>query len=715
MSADVDDPVPSRNPGGEAIGTPSVGAIDKRSQPAHLLFSSPCLYSAMAFTTPTDDLNSPQASSSGSEGLYKEHEGSVLTAMHDEQALEHLLENLPDEKVLKRPFRCRLGTKQAAIPPFLDRRPSARSQLVALGKLAVVDAPPSPAATPISIDQIPQAPSPSIPERHLQDEHMGMDICREMVIPSDSLATDGYEHDTLPTDEPHTHVSSQERSSPDVSVPVTLNSTDTNEVSVANPCHVQEGGLEHDGRLHETVMEETDVAAEIGDGVVQHPTNTDLNVAEEVHAEEPPRTPEYVSSPPSPNADSQPSARSHHTRGRKRMPDPSTPKRNPKRPKKRSTSDRVDAVQEELLAKANQLMDDSVTVHDIIFVFERFALQRDYIATRGDADHRDQDEPQQQDPNRHLGLKKWWDGLGAHKNGERWEKCLQRVFAGLFYGQYADERDAFDKRKKKGNLPHPSEMYVDVCSPETIILDGKLPSEQAFAARAQAKRHFQNEVQKKKLWGEMQKRYGIAVFLLLNPTLQEDHVRRLRESNLGLLLDHIDERHPSLKQDIQGLSDHLSYYIDKGRLPTRKLRFEELSRSELESECFKGLSLSDMFKPLEPPAENAPCESPSGSHVEGHGDATEKVSAHAPPPPDQSRPASSSSSSLRDVDEPPTPRMDVDSRIDCLPDIFDTAADTPGSSPAGYSTYEGEFEHYHNQVMASRDPNYDFSSTVWQY
>ncbi|ELR10089.1 hypothetical protein GMDG_04489 [Pseudogymnoascus destructans 20631-21] len=337
-----------------------------------------------------------------------------------------------------------------------------------------------------------------------------------MAIPSDSLAADGYEHDTLPTDEPHAHVASQERPLPDVSVPGTPNPTDTNEGSVANPSHVQEGGLEHDGRLHETV------AAETGDGVVQHPTNTDLDVTQEVNAKEPPRTPEYVSSPPSPNADSQPSAKLHHTRGRKRMPDPSTPKRKPKRLKKRSTSDQVDGVQEELLAKANQLMYDSVTLHDIIFVLERFALQRDYIATRGDADHRDQDEPQQQDPNCQLGLKRWWDGLGAHKNGERWEKCLQRVFAGLFYGQYADERDAFDKRKKKGNLPHPSEMYVDVCSPETIIPDAKLASEQAFAARAQAKRHFQNEVQKKKLWGEMQKRYSIAVFLLLNPTLQED-------------------------------------------------------------------------------------------------------------------------------------------------------------------------------------------------
>ncbi|OBT51202.1 hypothetical protein VE04_07720 [Pseudogymnoascus sp. 24MN13] len=228
--------------------------------------------------------------------------------MHDEQALEHLLENLPDEKVLSYIF-VHLHRRQAAIPLFLDRRPSARSQLVALGKLAVVEAPPSPAATPISIDQIPQAPSPSIPERRLQDDHVGMGICWR---------------DTLPTDEPHAHVASQERSLPDVSVPGTPNPTDTNEGSVANPSHVQEGELEHDGRIHETVALETD------DGVVQHPTNTDLDVAQGVHAEEPPRTPD-VSSPPSPNADSQPSAKLHHTRGQKRMPHPSTSKRKPKR------------------------------------------------------------------------------------------------------------------------------------------------------------------------------------------------------------------------------------------------------------------------------------------------------------------------------------------------------------------------------------------------
>ncbi|OAF62117.1 hypothetical protein VC83_01475 [Pseudogymnoascus destructans] len=189
-----------------------------------------------------------------------------------------------------------------------------------------------------------------------------------MAIPSDSLATDGYEHDTLPTDEPHTHVSSQERASPDASVPGTPNSTDTNEGLVANPSHVQEGGLEHDGHLHETVMDETAVAAETGVGVIQpRPTQTSTS------------------------------------------PRRSTLKSRPR----------------------------------LVKMFHR--LQAPTRIPK--------DELQLQDPNRQLGLKKWWDGLGAHKNSEKWEKCLQGVFAGLFYGQYADERDAFDRRKKKGNLP----------------------------------------------------------------------------------------------------------------------------------------------------------------------------------------------------------------------------------------------------------------------
>jgi hypothetical protein len=338
-----------------------------------------------------------------------------------------------------------------------------------------------------------------------------MGICREMARPSGSLATDGYEHDSLPTDEPGV--------SPDAFVPGTPNSTDINEGSVANPSLVQEGGLEHDGHPHELVTEETAALAKAGDGAVQHSTNTALDLAQAVHAEEPLQTREDVSSPSSSNADYQPSTKSRPPR-RKRMPDPSTPEPESERPKKRTTADQV---QEELLEKANQLMDDSLTVHDIIFILDRFALQRDSIATRGDhADHTDQDEPQQQDPDRLPGLKKWWDGLGVHENGERWEKCLQRVFAGLFYGQYVDERQAFDERKKKGNMPHPIEMYLDVCFPETIIPDGELPSEQATAARDRAKRRFQNEVQRKKLWVMMLKRYGMAVFPLLHATLQED-------------------------------------------------------------------------------------------------------------------------------------------------------------------------------------------------
>ena len=245
------------------------------------------------------------------------------------------------------------------------------------------------------------------------------------------------------------------------------NSTDTGKGSVANPSLVQEGGLEHDVHPHEHVVEEAAVPAEAGDGAVQHSTNTPLDVAQAVHVKGLPQTPEDILSPSNPNADSQPSAKSHPPRRRKRMPDPSYPEPEPERPKKRSSADQV---QEELLAKANQLMDASVTVHDIIFVLERFALLRNSTATRGHhADHTDQDEPQQQDPDRRLGLKKWWDGLDVHEKGERWEKCLQRVFAGLFYCQYVDERQAFDERKKKENLPHPSEMYLTCTPPRSLF------------------------------------------------------------------------------------------------------------------------------------------------------------------------------------------------------------------------------------------------------
>jgi hypothetical protein len=205
-----------------------------------------------------------------------------------------------------------------------------------------------------------------------------------------------------------------------------------------------------------------------------------------------------------------------------------------------------------------------------------------------------------------------------------------------------------------------------------------------------------------------------------------------------------------LRDDLQGLSDHLSYYIDKGRPPAQKLRFEELSRSELESECFKDLSLSDLFKPYEPPAANAPSESPSTSersHEDGDRALSEEASVYASPPQDLSQPASPSLLSPRDIDEPLTPRTEVDPGAVTLSDSFDTVTDAPGSPPAGFlspldNTYapssmvslwplvreqaaskmvqdDGEFDHYHKHIIASRAPNNEFwvpdNSPVWQY
>jgi hypothetical protein len=56
-------------------------------------------------------------------------------------------------------------------------------------------------------------------------------------------------------------------------------------------------------------MDETTAPAEAGDGAVQDSAHT-ANVAQAVHAEEPPQSQEDISSPSSPNTDSQSSARS---------------------------------------------------------------------------------------------------------------------------------------------------------------------------------------------------------------------------------------------------------------------------------------------------------------------------------------------------------------------------------------------------------------------
>jgi hypothetical protein len=61
---------------------------------------------------------------------------------------------------------------------------------------------------------------------------------------------------------------------------------------------------------------------------------------------------------------------------------------------------------------------------------------------------------------------------------------------------------------------------------------------------------------------------------------------RLKEAELSVFFDRIDVELPCLKDDLQGLSDHLSFFIEYGQLPPRKLQFELLSKDQLESMRF---------------------------------------------------------------------------------------------------------------------------------
>jgi hypothetical protein len=174
-------------------------------------------------------------------------------------------------------------------------------------------------------------------------------------------------------------------------------------------------------------------------------------------------------------------------------------------------------MQEELLVRATQSIGDIVTVDNIIFIHERLALLRDSSSLQGkQIDYTQGNAGHQQD------LKRLWGCIGFHEKAERWAKSLQRACAGIFYGRYIDEREAFNKWNTNATLLHPIEMYVDVCFPETIIRRGAVATERAIAARAQAKRKFQNEVQRKKLWVMMNRRYGVALFFLLSTSLQDE-------------------------------------------------------------------------------------------------------------------------------------------------------------------------------------------------
>lgn len=195
---------------------------------------------------------------------------------------------------------------------------------------------------------------------------------------------------------------------PDAIAPSSPNSTDVNEASVTNLSLVQQVELEHGGHPYEPAVDETAGPAEAGDGTVQDSTSTALDVAQTVQVGEQPQNQEDILPSPNPNADSESSAKSCPGR-RKRTSDYSTPEPQPEKPRKRSTADQV---QEELLARATQSIDDTVTIDNITFVHERLALLRPEGAHADDTSRK---EPQQQDTDRRQGLKKLWDCIGFHE------------------------------------------------------------------------------------------------------------------------------------------------------------------------------------------------------------------------------------------------------------------------------------------------------------
>jgi hypothetical protein len=139
-----------------------------------------------------------------------------------------------------------------------------------------------------------------------------------------------------------------------------------------------------------------------------------------------------------------------------------------------------------------------------------------------------------------------------------------------------------------------------------------------------------------------------------------------------------------LKDDLQGFSNQLSYYIEYSRLPAQKLRIEELSRDELESKCFTELSMRALFKPNESPVAKPPNYGPSigeGSPVEGGLAGLQNLSVDVYALQDLPQdPVSPSTLSSRDAEEPLTAITEVHSVPDTFSDSFDNAAHTPGHS-----------------------------------
>jgi hypothetical protein len=171
-------------------------------------------------------------------------------------------------------------------------------------------------------------------------------------------------------------------------------------------------------------------------------------------------------------------------------------------------------------------------------------------------------------------------------------------------------------------------------------------------------------------------------------------LQRLHRDNLALLLDRIDAEFPSLREDLQGLSDHLSYYIDYGHLPPEKLRLEFMSRDELGPMRGQEWSLRDVFEPCGLRAAKSlyddPLTSDGGFPVESDSTTPDSIFIDVYRHPNPSQLTSLSAPSPSDVEEPLTPMAEVAPITEvhsCAATIsgnFDKATDTLGHSLAEY-------------------------------
>ena len=409
-----------------------------------------------------------------------------------------------------------------------------------LRRLFLPDGLPSPAATPLPVDQSSQTPSPSTPEKRIQagqEDDRGKAVSREGATPLNSALMDDGENDGWPAGDLDIHYPSQEMAStnPEIGTPGLISRDE--DFTMLGPMQRAEPGHGNLARCrHQPVVgiDEMGELEEVYDGIIQDSTSMILDVVQMTEVDEQSQARRDLVSSPSPSPDPQ-SLTTPRTRQGKRKPTPPTPE---PEPTKRQRTSKSDTMQLQLLAKTTRTIKDIATLDNIIFVWERLALLRAAgDSQEGFVKDQSQHEPPQQYLCRRQHLERLWMCIGVNQKTERWAKSLKRICEGTLVGLYNDERERFDERKRQRNLfpaiygdgeesglslPDPIEEYVDLCFPETVMRPGEAASSDAFETRRRGKRRFENMVQRKKPWVMINRRYGKGVFPLLSKSLQED-------------------------------------------------------------------------------------------------------------------------------------------------------------------------------------------------